>query len=500
MLFRFHWALAITGFALVATVPPAAQAQDQRDEQFYYPGSFNWRFLKSYPEAARLFNAFDYGHAVLYERLYTKRGRAQEALEKDYQFLTTDLLIQPPRFAVVEELISPAYSKIAWRAKLMFDWAHVLHRQLYDIYADERLTIAQKDSLIERATDYYLSRKAYAFPAVPKSMDLMEGQYFSRTFRQAYPKFNGLIWAYHWLQVGLYEPFLEPGIPAEKKAGVKATVARFWSMLEDPPSRMPKMMPMTSAIAPRFSEGHPRAAAIFDNLHMTHDIISDILVADTIPHEQKRKVIYAQLDELQDTTSNVMSWDEWRNMGEMMGGVAAMGGPATALLAGVHAPVTPTPDTAGMEHGGMGHEMGAMRHEPMAAGKADSAAEHEMGAMEDTARAQEPGAHGKRHEMPEMQHPGPDSAGGAESPHMRQMMDLHMRMMADSVIRRRVMADTAMQRLMQEMMAEMPADHRKHMHRMMEGAQKKQTRPQAPQRREPEVKDSTAHQGHEMPD
>ena len=502
MLSPFHWAFTVAAFTVGATLPSALQAQDQRDEQFYYPGSFNWQFLKTYPEGARLFNAFDYGHAVLYERLYTKRGKAEEELEKEYRFLTTDLLVRPPQFAVVEELISPAYSKIAWRAKLMFDWAHVLHRQLYDVYADERLTMAQKDSLIERLTDYYLSRKDYAFPAVPKSMDLMEGQYFSRTFRQAYPKFNGLIWAYHWLQVGLYEPFLEGGIPAEKKAGVKATVARFWSMLEDPPSRMPNMMPMTSAIAPRFSERHPRAAAIFDNLHMMHDIISDILVADTIPPGQKREVIYAQLDEMQDTTSNVMSWDEWRNMGEMMGGAAVMGGPATALLAGVHAPVTPSPDAAGMEHGEMRHEPGAMRHEPMEVRKPDSAAGHDMGAMDDTVPKQEPGmAHGKQHEMPAMQHPGTDSARGAES-HMRRMMDLHMRMMADPEIRRRVMADTAMRRLMHEMMAEMPAEHREHMRTMMENDAKKHARPQAPtpRPRKPEAEDSAAHRGHEMPD
>jgi len=42
-----------------------------RAEQFYYPGAFNWGFLERYPEAARLFNAFDYGHAILYERLTT---------------------------------------------------------------------------------------------------------------------------------------------------------------------------------------------------------------------------------------------------------------------------------------------------------------------------------------------------------------------------------------------------------------------------------------------
>jgi hypothetical protein len=409
--FRF---LLIATVALGAALPSGAQAQDQRDEQFYYPGSFNWRFLKRYPEAARLFNAFDYGHAVLYERLYAGDGDARKELEEEFRFLTADLLVRPPRFGVVEELVAPGYSKLAWRAKQMFDWAHVLHRQIYDVYADDRLPMQRKDSLIERLTDYYLSRREYAFAPVPKSMDLMEGQYFSRTFRREYPEFNGLIWAYHWLQVGLYEPFLDPGPPAETKAGVQATVARFWSMLEAPPARMPRMMPMTSAIAPRFSERHPRAAVIFDNLHMMHDIISDILVADTVPRGQKRQVIYAQLDRLQDSTTDVMSWDEWRGMAEMMGGVAVMGGPATGLGARVRAPVTRAPDMAGMRHGD-----------------------------------RQPGHGGRPHHRPGTGRPPTDSA------HARRMMELHQRMMADPGIRHRVMADTALRRMMHEMMAPM---------------------------------------------
>jgi len=318
-----------------------ATGQAQRDEQFYYPGRFNWQFLTNYPEAARLFNAFDYGHAVLYERLYTKRGKAAPELEKEYRYLTTDLLVRPPRFAVAEEVIMPAYAKLAWRAKMMFDWAHVLHRQVYDAYADDHLTPEQRDALIEELTDYYLSNRKYAFTDKPKSMALMDEQYFSQTFRKAYPNFNGLIWAYHWLQVGLYEPYLEGQTKAERKAGVQATVARFWSMLEDPPSRMPKVMPMTSAVAPTFSAAHPRAAVIFDNLHMTHDIISDILTADTIPHEMKGRMIDEQLDKLRDPTQDVMSMDEWRMMADHMGGVEMMGGRATELVRAVQAPTVP---------------------------------------------------------------------------------------------------------------------------------------------------------------
>jgi hypothetical protein len=348
--------LALAALLLGVSVSTAT-GQTRRDEQFYYPGKFNWQFLAIYPEAARLFNAFDYGHAVLYERLYTKRGKAAPELEKEYRYLTTDLLIRPPRFAVAEEVVMPSYAKLAWRAKMMFDWAHVLHRQVYDAYADERLTQVQRDTLIERLTDYYLSNRKYAFTDKPKSMALMDEQYFSQTFRNAHPKFNGLIWAYHWLQVGLYEPYLEGQTKAERKAGVQATLARFWSMLEDPPGRMPQVMPMTSAVASKFSAAHPRAAVIFDNLHMMHDIISDILTADTIPHEKKGQVIDQQLDKLQDSTQDVMSLEEWRMMADHMGGVELMGGRATELVRLLQAPASSMPDSAGKRH-----ETGQMTH------------------------------------------------------------------------------------------------------------------------------------------
>jgi len=301
-------------------------AQQGRDEQFYYPGSFNWTFLRDYPRAARMFNAFDYGHAALYQRLATARGGADSALAREYRYLTTDLLVRPPRFAVAEEAIEPDYARMAWKAKLVFDWAHVLHRQIYDVHADERLSEAEKDSLVERITDYYLSNRRLALAPVPKSMALMDEQYFSQVFRRRYADFNGLIWAYHWLQVGLYEPLIAGRTAEERRAGVDAAVARFWQMLGDPPRSMPQVMPMTATIAPRFTTRHPRAAAIFDNLHMLHDIISDILASEAVAPAGRRALIYAQLAAFQDGSRDVMSRDAWLTMGEMMGGAAAMGG------------------------------------------------------------------------------------------------------------------------------------------------------------------------------
>ena len=61
---------ASVALAVSAGVPATADAQwSTAYEQFYLPGKFNWTFRNTYPAADRLFNAFDYGHAILYERL-----------------------------------------------------------------------------------------------------------------------------------------------------------------------------------------------------------------------------------------------------------------------------------------------------------------------------------------------------------------------------------------------------------------------------------------------
>jgi hypothetical protein len=93
-------------------------------------------------------------------------------------------------------------------------------------------------------------------------------------------------------------------------------------------------MPMTAAVAPEFSRRHPRAAAIFDNLHMMHDIISDVLAAPGIPRERRREAIAAQLAEFRSAGRNVLTTDEWRAMSGQMGGVDAMGGPVLGPAAG----------------------------------------------------------------------------------------------------------------------------------------------------------------------
>src|SRR5688572_24143195 len=106
---RFNYARALRRFLVAALTlsPFGAEAQwATQTEQVYLPGPFNWEFRKNYPSADRLFNAFDYGHAILYEKLWTKPAAPTSLLEeKEYDFITRKLLVNPPNLPLEESAI-----------------------------------------------------------------------------------------------------------------------------------------------------------------------------------------------------------------------------------------------------------------------------------------------------------------------------------------------------------------------------------------------------------
>lgn len=347
----------VTILALLST-PIAAHAQWARTyDQFYYPASHNWVFRNAYRRADRLFNAFDYGHAILYEKLWTMSpadaGRELEG--RQYDYLTRTLLVKPPRLPLEEMAIEPNYARLAPEAKAMFEWAHILHRQAYDVLADSRLDSVQQDVRMDELLRYYRSRADLRFSERPKNMSLMQEQSYSLAFRRDYPRFNGLIWAYHWLQVGLYETLLAGRTPGDRQQLVERTVARFRQMLTQAPDSMPYVMPMTLAISPTFARRYPEFAIIFDNLHSLHDVISDILANPSVPRERKRAEILLAASRYRDDTTDVMSRRGWCRMSLMMG-LENQGGPAVGFPEAL-----PTPSAergAVMRHDGEGRMIG----------------------------------------------------------------------------------------------------------------------------------------------
>ncbi len=333
--------LLILVAAMAATLPNAAAAQVERVyHPMHLPADHNWTFRAQHPSLDRLFAAFDYGHGILYETLWTRPDAPVALLEQEiYERLTRRILRNPPRMHMPEQSFMPRYARLVPLAKEMFEWAHILHRQSYDILADDRVT--DKDAAMAELLDYYLS-SSLAFSDAPKGMAIMDGQHFSREFRQRYPRFNGLIWAYHWLQMAAYEPLLLHDSPEERQTAMNALLARFWQMLEDPPTKLPSEMPMAPAIAPEFTARFPRFAAIFDNLHMMHDVISDVLVAGQVT--DKRAEIYRQADLFRDHEAMAVTREEWIDMARAHG-LDAQGGPATGIM-----PPAPTEGTVPHPH------------------------------------------------------------------------------------------------------------------------------------------------------
>ncbi|MBI4519604.1 MAG: hypothetical protein HY701_02110 [Gemmatimonadetes bacterium] len=422
-------ALGLTAGLVLLTAPPAAAQWSQAYEQFYLPAKHNWKFRQNFRTADRLFNAFDYGHAILYETLYARPDAPPSLLEdKEYDFITKKLLVRPPRVPLEESAIEIEYAKLAPEAKIMFDWAHILHRQLYDVLADERLSREEQDRAAAELIRYYKSRPDIAFSSIPKTMQLMEGQYYSTVFRQRYPKFNGLIWAYHWLQIGLYEPLLTARSEDEKQTAVTATVARFWQMLEEPPNRMPRIMPMTTAVAPEFARRYPEAAIIFDNLHSMHDVVSDILASPDVPRNRKREEILRAAARYRDGVSFVMSEPEWREMAVAMG-LENQGGPAVGFL-------PPLPEGT-VERGAVmaGMQPGAM-----------PGMEH-----------QHPAA------APQVAPGRPADAAAVLARIQELLIDLYMVMGDDPAIQERVKADASLRGLLLELINLMPEEHYDHL-------------------------------------
>ncbi len=264
-------------------LPQAGQAGIT--DQWYPVPAANNRFLKDHYKYAQLLWAFDYGHALIYEQMW------RNAQSGDFDFSLVDgpaaepakaiftqvmeILANPPKQQPAEEALSPNFTmEFSWLMDL-FSWTHKLHWVVYDVLATEPLDRA-KIILRQQLEEAYRRYPLLALTTKCKSMmAFMEQQPYSMRFRRNAPNSNGLIWAYHYYQLALYEGLLlPPGVKREAK--LKEVYNKFQRMAEDPASNVPQM-PMARTVAPAFFREFPELSAIFDNLHELHDVVGDLL-------------------------------------------------------------------------------------------------------------------------------------------------------------------------------------------------------------------------------
>ncbi len=265
----------ISALILAGSLSAAAAGIEKRGRVFYLPGRYNYAFSRVHPSAYRTVAADHYAHSVVFEILW-RHGEETPSLEGRVYDQAITIWYHPPRLGLTMELLTPEFSKLSWKATHVFDWVDMLHEQLYDILADDR--VKDKKKAYEEAIAYYLSEKEIALSTEPIPMEVMDEQVYSGTFRMRHPKFNALLFAYHWLEPTLFEGLFLFEDPArrEKILGMFITENADW--FANPPQRMPLMR--DTAI--QWSRWAPKAANIFDNAHTLHGMIADILASPKV--------------------------------------------------------------------------------------------------------------------------------------------------------------------------------------------------------------------------
>jgi hypothetical protein len=271
------------------TVSLAACSQfEQRDKRFYYRALWNFALREQLKELDIEFNGVDFGHSNLYENLLLTGAKDVGAIDDTARKETLRFIATRPTLNPNEEAIAPTYMKLAWKAQNTFDEAHALHRATYDIYVSD---LKEKRHALEKVLAFYRDSD-YAITSKRLDHRRLDRLPYAKAFRHKFPLFNATIWAYHYLQVVVYDALGHaPDLTAKQKA-VEPILRTYQRYLEHPPVEW-TFMPMTAELSPAFAEEYPDIANIFDNLHMMHDTISDILVSELFPTwEAKRTEIY----------------------------------------------------------------------------------------------------------------------------------------------------------------------------------------------------------------
>jgi mono/diheme cytochrome c family protein len=312
----------------------------RRDHRSQPRGAWRYATQKELPQLYREFNGIDFGHAHLGETLL----RTQDAAEVERARLEVlDFIFSSPRVPPDEEQVGPMFSRLAPEVGKAFDWAHVLHRSLYDLFASD---VPDKDTVYRKLLADYLEKPEAITPHRLDHHRALWSFPESKSFRDRFPKFNTQIWAYHWLQAAVYDVQLL-GDAARQRELMPRIIAHYHGYLRRPPVEW-QFMPMMPEGAPEFARRFPEAAAIFDNLHMLHDNYDDVLVRpDLYPTMASRRaaileVLPIYLHRAHGAEDRYADFHE--PAGEGHGGHGTMPGPRPPSAADVLAGTAPASD------------------------------------------------------------------------------------------------------------------------------------------------------------
>lgn len=273
---------------LILATTLTAQAE-QRDEWFRIRIPAYQDFYDCYNPLYRIGALANYWNLHTYDVQLTNSSPAY--VDGPYYNRMRQLALGPRiRLDPDLEAASPRFARLAWGVGQSFMWTHALHENAFDAYAAPGYSMAERHRMVEEATDEYF-KNPRALTCVEIPMERVHQLPYHGAFACKYPRMIGLIWAGHWFHGGVYEGELAVMRGEKTREQVIAEVeAEFERLVQNPPSEHPHF----THIAPEFTRLHPRAAGVFANMHMLHDMVADILADDRIT--DKRGAIYEARD------------------------------------------------------------------------------------------------------------------------------------------------------------------------------------------------------------
>jgi hypothetical protein len=284
-----RWAIWIL---LIATGVSFAET---RHEVSYRRGKYNaalfWRHNETFRNGAAIHFAHARQHDILELTPLSEHTVVDERTDREYvDFLLNHRAFTEPTM----EYYGPYTARFAFKAYRAIDWTHIHHEQTYDVMAEKSIPWSDKKGWTDKTVNYYLkknpevARSCAPLDVTMRRAATMMKPYFG-VFRNKYPKSNNFFFAAHWWHPAIYEAQMIAGNGPKQEQVVHATDELFYNeVLKDRPQRML----LSREMMPRYSRLSPESANIFDNLHMLHGIIYDILAYEGWSAAEKRAEIY----------------------------------------------------------------------------------------------------------------------------------------------------------------------------------------------------------------
>lgn len=277
----------------------ACSGVTQRNEVSFRRGKYNVEFFWRHRDAFRVGAALHFSHAKQHDVLLLTPLSKHATFDAEFDAESVQMAKSPPHTEPTQELFAPYTARAMWKVLRAIDWTHMLHEQTYDIMSDDDIPWPRKQEYLDRAVRYYLDKNEVAFSPAPLDITMRRAAVmmkpYTTMFRTHYPRSNNFFYAAHWWHPIIYEAMMVAGNGRAQDESVDSTSPVFFEQVLP---RRPMRMLLAREIMPRYARLSPQSANAFDNLHMFHGIVYDVLAYEGWSIDEKRAELYRVIEAL----------------------------------------------------------------------------------------------------------------------------------------------------------------------------------------------------------